>query len=243
MVELLKFTDPIKRDDLCAVLISPSEFSTQPIGMSADLTAIRAKCEELKARTNGSLNYPQWDRELVEIVHHVLKDIPKRVASDMSFWHWICISQFRDIVWYRWRGEVAGEEALDNLVESMIGDADREHFLGANSLRGISRNTFARLWWCGHTSYSPEGGYSLSKRFFANQDRFNSIFERELGLSTLIARGCIDALEDVSEDQSRFVVRILNHYFTTLAAEDISEEQLSQLITDIKEYPAYKQLK
>lgn len=218
---------PATSDRLGELLLNPDILTTEQVGVLVDFSEVECWLDRWKdiheART--AAERATMDRELVEPLHSALRHVPRRLAADIRLWHWLCIAKFPEIVWYRWHGSVPQNPFLELLTPSLT-----ERFLGSRTLRGVSRNTMARLWWCGEALFSDEDGYSLAREALSNQDFFQAIFERQFGLYPPAARACLSALRDASEGERREATRRLNHYLTTVTLETLTEEDIVALI-------------
>jgi len=228
MNDIYQFSSEIQRGQLPEVFRDPEVFQTVNLGISTDLEPLKQKVEDL--RVNG-VNPPEWDRELVELVHVAFKDFSRRLAVDMKVWHWLCTKLLANLVWLRWPpNSIPG-----NPEEMVFGKTLAGHFLGSRSLNGVSRNTLARLWWCGETLYSKQEGYALAQQALEKQDLFQAVYERKFGLYPPAATACIKALKDRTQTEWRLVTRVLDHHFTTITVETLQESEIAQLIDQILE--------
>ena len=226
-VELRRYILPVTPYSLPDLLRNPESVETDSLDIRVDFSEFQEQFSELRSQNEDAITPERahWDRHLVEPLHHALRDMTRRMASDMRVWHWLCIGQLQDFVWFRWHGRVPDQITDDAMSRSLC-----ERFLGNQTLRGVSRNALARLWWCGATLYSGVERYARACEALANQDFFQAIFEREFGLYPPAARACLRELADASEDERRAVTRRLNHYLTTVAVETLCEEDVRKLI-------------
>lgn len=218
---LCRFVSLVSQHMLPAALLEPERVETEPVGLAVDLSEVKSLLDELVAS-----NEPEstWDRIVAPVLHQKLRNLPRRLAADMRLWQWLCIAAFPEFVWHRWCGGIPSDMTAA-LRPSVV-----ERFLGAPTLRGISRNTFARLWWCAECLYDERDGYKWVEAALANQDFFQGIFERELGLYPPAARACIRVLLDETEEQRRQALKRLNHLLTTIVLEVLDEQQIMNLL-------------
>lgn len=222
-VELHRLTIPLTTiRQLAAVLRDSSYIESEALGLEADFSEVQDVFDGFYSANPeaSSVERARLDRELAAPLHRALAGMSRRNATDMQFWHWLCVCQFQDIVWYRWYGRIPTD------FSGIISPSLAERFLGAPTLHGVSRNAFARLWWCAEALYSEEEGYELVHIALSSQDFFQAIFEREFGLYIPAARACVQVLKDSSEDERREATKELNHYFTTIVAEALNEEDI-----------------
>lgn len=225
--DLKRYVRQVRQRELGRLLKDLSGVESEPVGAEADLA-------EVKDVFQGVLKkYPEWrridravlDRELVEPLHRSLAHLPRRDALDMRLWHHLCTIELYDVVCFRWYGAAAvPPEAVEQ--RSLA-----ERFLGAPTLRGVSRNALARLWWCGESLYTVDDGYRLAHEVLEKQDLFQAIFERDFGLYPPAARACVRYFRDSSESEWRAGTLRLNHYLTTITLETLSEDGVLGLLS------------
>jgi len=145
----------------------------------------------------------------------------------MRLWHWLTAAAFPNFVWRRWIGAPPSDETL---AETLSGQLPRR-FLGNSNLSGVSRNTFARLWWIGQALREGDD-YSLARAALEKQDLFQAVFERRMGLSLPLARACVTRLESVPESRHRAVTQMVNHFATTTVLEVLDDETATTLVQD-----------
>ena len=223
MSQLLRYTYPVNRSGLAQTLVDPDSLPSETVEFDADLDIVRSTVENLvrdaQRRDTG------WDATLAEELHKAFRGMPRRIAADMTFWHRLCIAEFSDFVWLRWR-----PDGIPDDPGLAINNALAERFLGSRSLRGVSRNALARLYWTAETLYSDTEGYTWVREALRNQDFFQAIFERAFGLYTPAAKACLDALRDANEAQRRKATKALNHYLTTTVVATLSENDIFEIL-------------
>lgn len=227
--ELRRFTRLLRPDELPEALSSPGMFETVSLDITVDLDGVRAIVEDLIARTpKGATRQAlaAWDEAMVEPLHAAFDGVPRRLLSDMRVWHWLCTGVFRDFVLARWCSEETAE-AFDDLTA-----AERGRFLGKASLNGVSRNAFARLFWCGEALWSPEDGYDLARAALHRQDFFQAVFERKFGLYRPAARACVMRLAEATEMVWRDSLKGLNFCLSTMVVEAMDESAVRELLEE-----------
>lgn len=216
---LNRYSRPVTRSELARVLEKPDSVDTVPLERDADFTEVRRVIDGLLSQNAGDRTI--WDQKLVEPLHRALRDLPIRIASDMRFWQWLCISQFQDFVRRRWGGDESGKPVSRSLAE---------RFLGSPTLRGVSRNALARLWWCAHCLKTEEEGYGLAQTVLTRQDLFQAIFERRFCLYPPAAQACVRKYAQAGQDEWRRGTKFLNHYLTTIVVESLTENEIRSLL-------------
>ena len=219
--ELLRFARHVSPDRLSAVLSGADYKAFEATGFQADLSDLRGVAGDLIQHGKpGSW----WDGHLVEPLHQALHHLPRRILLDMRLWQWICCSELSSYVWYRWYGSMPERPA------EVLTSALSERFLGVSTLRGVNRNALSRLYWCADALISEDEGYLFARKALENQDFFQAMFERAVGLHPPALRACLQVLENASEDDRRAALRRLNHYLTTIAAEVLDEQDIRNLL-------------
>lgn len=209
---------PLSLADVLGGNIPPTERLPSGVELEALTEAVSSAPD---ANTASSL-----DSALVEPVHRALAGLTHAEAADMRVWHWLCAVAFPDFVWRRWRqdGTPGDQDIFASLTDSML-----RRFLGAPTLVGVSRNTFARLWW---TAEHLDGDYDLARRALARQDAFQAIFERLFGLHLSAARAAIRSFEGRGEAEVRRAARWLNYAAATAVLEALSEGEIADILNE-----------
>ena len=215
------YSQPVTSRDFLDYLNDPGYGETVDTGHSVDFGAFNAKLKDLRQK---NVPLPEWDRHLAEPLHRALRSLPRRLLLDMRLWHWVCISAFPEFVWERWTREEFNPP-YDDAKQSVIG-----RFTGTMSLNGVSRNGLARLFWCADVLYDSQKKYSSAKTLLENQDFYQAVLERKFGLFPPAARACVATLGSASEAARREVTKKLNHYFTTISVETLSQKDIEALI-------------
>jgi hypothetical protein len=206
--------------------ILPTELRDPPIELAPLVEAVGEAIGKLEAAT-GNRQRARVDGELVEPLHRALATLARREAADMRTWHWLTAAAFPELVWRRWHG---APPAPSGVGDALAGELPRR-FLGGTNLSGISRNTFARLWWVADALRDGED-YGAARRALEKQDLFQAVFERRLGLCAPLARVCIERLGDAPEARFRAVTQMVNHFATTTVLEVLDTNGAHQLIQD-----------
>lgn len=221
-IQLMRYRDLLRNHELVRALRDPQAFPTEAVGVEADLEAVVCEINRCYVEVPDP---SRWDSFLVAPLHRALRHLPRRTALDMRLWHWLCVAQFSEFVWRRWRPE-GPPVPLPEVIEPQYA----ERFLGRPSLHGVSRNTLARLWWAGESLWSADDGYRLAEEVLGKQDLFQAIFERRFGLYPPAARACIRRYRDAAQAKWRDGTRKLNHYLTTIVVESLTEEDIYALL-------------
>ena len=172
---------------------------------------------------------PGWDAELAPRLHKALNGQPRRILTDMGFWHWMNLYPFRNFVVNRWFQD-ADFASRETLTRGEMG-----RFYGSASLNGYARNATSRLYWVAETLWHEDREYSLAQAVLKNQDFIQVIFDRKFGLhpeaATAFALEYVEgSLVDSNEKELRDCGKRLNFFFSTIAPEQLSVSDIRSLI-------------
>lgn len=186
---------------------------------------------ESLAALSEDLRGSRLDQAMVEPVHRGLAGLTRSEAADMRTWHWVCAIAFPELVTRRWQMDATTASSPTTITDSVL-----SRFAGTASLVGVSRNTFARLWW---TAEQLGGDYDLARLALSRQDMFQAIFERLFGLYEPAARGALSRFPTASEDAVRTAARWLNYVGATTVLEMLSEAEVALILDEsLKPHPS-----
>lgn len=133
------------------------------------------------------------DTENAPQVYEFLGDLDKANASDRRLWTYLAFVTYRDYMEKRWP-----------LTESRNWKTRvQTRWLLLNSSRGkLVRHGISRLWWISSLTYDSGRKFALSKasddafaytrEVFRNEDRINSLFDREAGAVPELVRTVLE---------------------------------------------------
>jgi hypothetical protein len=195
---------------------------TAALSTAVDAAGLDDAIRSLPGDASGS----ELDIALVEPLHRALSGLTRSDAADMRTWHWMTAVAHPDFVWRRWRPEGPPEASL---LTDVLGEAMVRRFAGSPSLNGVSRNTFARLWW---TVANLDNDYALARVALSRQDMFQAVFERFFGLYPPAARAAVRRFDGRKEGEIRTSARWLNYAAATTVLEYLDEEQIGEIIDE-----------
>jgi hypothetical protein len=214
MDPLLRFKRPLSRASLAKTLAGEMP-PTEAVGSDAELRLVDSALSDLDPDARGS----DLDKALVEPIHLALRGMSRRQGADMRMWHWMASVRFRDFVWRRWGGTEG----------SVLSDSIAPRFLGGPSLGGVSRNTFARLYWLAE---HLGGDYAEARAVLGRQDMFQAIFERTFGLYPPAVQACLRKFRGRSEDDVRSATKWLNYVASTTVLEALDASEIESILTE-----------
>lgn len=221
MMELRRYSETPNPRRLGELLINPTRLNSESVGSMVDLDAFRHNALQALAGPEKS----KADAVMAVELHKAFAGrVSSRDAADMRMWHWVAVSQCADLVWLRWLGGVPSDP------EASLTASLRGRFLGPPTLNGVSRNTFARLWWCVEVLYSAEDKYTLVNAVLQKQDLFQAVFERRFGLHAPTAKIFIRKFAGGREAEWRAAARRLDYRFRTILLEALDETEIGRLI-------------
>jgi hypothetical protein len=225
MTALRRFVSPLVREKLADVLDGVRlESEDLPSGTPAD--AVHRAVAELPEELVG----PEIDRALLEPLHRALAGITHREAADMRLWHHMATVDFPEIVWRRWKRGVPEASELRNQLDRAM----YAHFAGRSTLNGVSRNTFARLWWLAE-SVASDGDYGRARKALERQDMFVAAFERLTGLCAPARDAYIDRMAGRSEDEGREAAKWLAQTAVTTVLDSLNRDQVAEILDEALE--------
>lgn len=221
MPPLQRFVRPLSRSTVLRALAGetlpieplPSRIDAEPLGAAV-------------ASIDDSLSGSAIDIALIEPLHRSTTGLSRAEAADMRMWHWIATRAFPDVVWRRWAGQAptTPEDLPRALTDAMVG-----RFAGGSSLGGVSRNTFARLWWLAEHLNSD---YESARYVLSRQDMFQAIFERMFGLHPPAVSACLSRFRDRSEGEVRAATKWLNYAARTTVLEVLTEQDIAAILDE-----------
>jgi len=218
MPNVVRYAKPLNSDHLEDIL-GGGRWPTEPLATEIPLEPVEEAVAGLVTDTSGSA----IDAHLLEPLHRALP-LTRREAADPRVWQWLAVSKFPDLVWRRWAGTVPSPGDLKEALAAKY----HPRFLARPSLNGISRNTFARLWWTAEELQD----YDLARRALSSQDMFQNIFERFFGIYPAAARACLDRFEGCGETEIRSAAKWLQQCATTTLLEGLSEDEIAAILDE-----------
>jgi len=225
MTPLRRFASPLPRERLADVLEGVRlESEELPSGVTAE------RVREAVAEMPDDLVGPEIDRVLIEPLHRALDGVTRREAADMRLWHYLAAAEFPEVVWRRWKRAVP---EMDELRDRLDG-AMYAHFAGRSTLNGVSRNTFARLWWLAE-SVASDGNYDRARQALERQDMFVAAFERLTGLSSPARDAYLDQMAGRSEGEGREAAKWLAQTAVTTVLDSLNKDQVAEILGEVLE--------
>lgn len=131
-------------------------------------------------------------------------------AADRRLWTYLSLITFREYMTARWPLKDDGQ---------WKSRARERWVMRSPNRRALVKHGIARLWWLTSLTYdetrlhplslrAPGDGYAYTRVALSNEDRIQSIFERELGSSPEIMRAILESLADSSMPAGEAVKKI-----------------------------------
>jgi hypothetical protein len=186
----------------------------------------------------------KFDLENAERLYSALRGLTLTQAADPRLWTYLTHVKYWKYMRKRWPIKVGAE------AEKVKGSIVSRYFLVGDKARALTRNGVARLWWAGHTCYSPAPAgseFAYAKALFATQDVYASLMERAFSKNRKIIQPVLSVLTKELEKGSPFddrdKVRDLGKYLVLLGGAMVldvldpsSIEQLvEKFIADLEE--------
>ena len=189
------------------------------------------------------------DYDLSVELYKVLKNLPRKLLLDMSFWQWMSVIRFRDYTLMRWlfiqninnyKIIIENQNFADRSLifkENKINTALVVRMIGGTSVKAInSRNALSRLFWSCEFLYDDLDEYLLLEFAYKKQDIMVSLFERNYSLNKKIAQSFVRGLKKRYPDltgkkkEIQLEAKTLNQYFSILNPDSLNLEDLEGLI-------------
>lgn len=182
-------------------------------------------------------------------LYQVLKNLPRKLLLDMTFWQWMSVIRFRNYTLIRWlfiqnsnnyKTIVDDHNFADRSLmfkENKINSALVVRMIGGTSVKAInSRNALSRLFWSCEFLYNDFDQYLLLEFAYQKQDIMVSLFERNYSLNKKIAQSFVRGLKKKYPDltgkkkEIQLEAKKLNQYFSILNPDSLNVEDLEGLI-------------
>jgi len=133
------------------------------------------------------------DMDNAPLVYEYLGALDRANASDRRLWTFLAFSTYRDYMEKRW--PLYEGRNWKSRVET-------RWMMGGPNRRRLTRHGIARLWWISSLTHDPKRQHLLSqtsgdpfaytREVFRNEDRINSLFEREAGAIPDLVRSVLE---------------------------------------------------
>jgi len=213
-MNLLTYTNPVRRLELALVLSGDEEPPTTSLEIERPIDRVVAKAAEI---VNSNSRMTEKDAKLAPVLHKTLKDVPRRHLTDHLFWHWMTTSPLKEFVIHRWPAKETGEYPA-------------ERYLGNQTLNGVNRNGLARLYWTAEATVEDDS-YELTETVLTNADLHLQIFDSSFCLDDRLVKTCIRLLNDVGEHVHRKALLLLRIRIRTTVIEALDGQQLEDLVS------------
>lgn len=227
-LELFRLCIPLHEQGLITALRDPEKLAVEAVERDVDLGELNELIQSLIER---GFRDAAIDAELVEPLHRCLRHLPEQVTTDMRVWHWLCVVNYPELVWRRWRGVPPADPEEGFLTGQGHRPIPAGRFLGTPSINGQGRNTFARLFFAAERLIGAEGeDYDLVRRLFSSQELHLGISDREYGLLPPVNRVLTRELADLPDLKVRAGVRRLNALGGSLCLDLLNEDEIRELV-------------
>lgn len=171
----------------------------------------------------------------ISVFEHFRPEDPVN-AADRRLWTYLSLVTFREYMSARWPLK----------EESQWKSRAKERWvMRSPNRRALVKHGIARLWWLTSLTYDETGAYPLSLRSpgdgyaytrvaLSNEDRIQSIFERELGSSPELMRAILESLADSSMPAGEAVKKMTKEVTLVSGYRELtslSGEQLREALT------------
>lgn len=177
-----------------------------------DKKRLRRKIDEIISEYEAEDS--KMDIELAPVVHEAIHFENKSQAADPEIWNYLSIIFGDDYIRHRW-------------------GKSKSYFI---SKRSLKRHGFGRLWWLAEIT-SPEAleyDEETLKKLMDYTDLIVSLFERQFSDYSKVVEPFV---EEFGGEQKlwREGSKMLNKRLSTLVLEDLSEEEIREMVRDIRD--------
>jgi hypothetical protein len=218
---------------------SPADFlaaADNITGQTENILPLPFETGEPETLDPGVKRQKSRDSGNAPVVYEFLGALDRSNASDRRLWTYLAFVTYRDYMEKRW--PLAEAKNWKGRV--------RDRWLLLNVSRGsLIRHGIARLWWISSLTYDPQCEYKLSKtsgdsfaytkEVFRNEDRLNSLFDREAGTIPGLVRAVLEhAAQGDAYSKDKYLGAIMMEATLVYGYRDLSmlaEEELQELVT------------
>lgn len=252
MQELYRFKQELTDSSLEEMFaIDNIDEHIEPVNIQVDLTDVIKSFDNYIESSKNERWYDtdnkrsQKDAEHSIEIHKALKDVPKRILSDMKFWQYLSVKVFREYTIFRWCSKLKKNAPLANKVD-LIKDVELiksntaflTHLLGGSGLKSFTnRHSISRLFVTAEIFYNTENKYELVEYAYSNQNIVTALLERTYCINSSVAQSVLKSIKNKyaanSENIKKSVendAKKLNLYFTTRDANYLNEKDIASLI-------------
>lgn len=171
--------------------------------------------QEIDRVLSEELSGPEMDRELAPAIHDLIHFDNQRQAADSGIWNYISVVMRPDYVRERWGSK-------------------KRRFISSGKL---TRHAFGMLWWAAEITMEETGEHDKEalNTLMQKTDLFVSLFEREFSNYRKVALPYIELLGEEEQETWRETAKLFNQKLSTLVLEDLSEDEIRDIIRDIRE--------
>lgn len=171
--------------------------------------------QEIDRVLSEDISGTDMDRELAPVIHDAIQFDNQRQAADPGVWNYISVVMRPDYVRERWGSQ-------------------KTRFISSGKL---TRHAFGMLWWAAEITTEETGEHDEDAldTLLQKTDLFVSLFERDFSNYRKVAIPYIELLGDEEQETWRETSKLLNQKLSTLVLEDLSEEEIRNMIRDIRE--------
>lgn len=176
---------------------------------------LNEKIDEVMEECENPSDKPEMDRKLAPVIHDAIHFENQRQAADPGVWNYLSVVMRPDYVRERW-------------------GSSKTRFISTGNLK---RHSFGWLWWVAEITTDETGQHheKALDTLLEKTDLTVSLFEREFSNYRKVAIPFINLLGDEKMEVWRETSKELNQRLSTVVLEDLSKEEIRDLIQDSRE--------
>ncbi|QGN05853.1 hypothetical protein Hrd1104_00135 [Halorhabdus sp. CBA1104] len=201
--------------------------------LRADLDRVEEKLEEAMDKYDPedeeTEGIEKIDQFVAPTIHDAINITPREAARE-GIWHYLAVVEFPEFVRHRWP-----PDATQRTRQSM-----KEKFLGRH--RDVYSNAFHRLWWIAELTHNSnlDDEYRRTVEALETQRLANTIFDRDFHRSPEVVQACVEALAGESNDVIEQVTYRINHGFSAVSLEAMSQTEIQDRVETIRDEIVYR---
>lgn len=176
---------------------------------------LNEKIDEVMGECENRSDKPNMDRKLAPVIHDTIRFENQRQAADPGVWNYLSIVMRPDYVRERW-------------------GSSKTRFIATGNLK---RHSFGWLWWVAEITTDETGHHHADAldTLLEKTDLTVSLFEREFSNYRKVAVPFIEILGNEEMEVWRETSKELNQRLSRVVLEDLSKQDIKDLILNSRE--------
>ncbi|WP_157572945.1 DUF6339 family protein [Halogranum rubrum] len=192
-----------------------------------DIEPTQFDVEGLRDKFNAIISDDKVDRAEIdakmasEVRKHL--DLTREQAAHDGMWRYLAVVEFPEFVRHRW-------PYPDKSSGRSFSAAQDKYLEGA---RDLYEQALVRLWWIAELTREGDD-YSRTRAALEKQELANDVFDRGYARYPPAVRAIVDELKDAKSPVVSKATTKLNHAFSTIRLESLEEEEIKEMVRQIR---------